>query len=179
MDQSSQGDYPEHIREAAEAIDELRSQRHRQIPKSERAVQRFMDAIARPRFILILALFIVAWIVLNDILAGHHSEFDDRKFTTLNLIAQLTSLMLVFAILSQQKTQSTLEQERARLMLQLMLIQDRKVTEVLNAVEDLRRVDPRVETPEEPGELHKETDVHTAARALLEAESQDAEGASP
>lgn len=172
----SEREYPEHIREAAEAIDELREQRHRQMSPSERAVQHFMDAVARPRFILILATFIVVWVVLNVILRSSHAAFDDKTFTLLNLIAQLTSLILVVSILSHQTTQSTIEQERARLMLQLMLIADRKITEALNGVEDLRRVDPRVDTPKEPGELHKDTNVHTAVRALQEAESEEKEG---
>ena len=156
-----EGDYPEHLAEAAQAIDELRAQRHRQLRPSERTVQRFMYTIAQPRFVAILAGGIVVWVVLNAVLRPLHAAFDDPAFNMLNLVATLMSLVLVIAILSGQHTQATLEQERARLLLQLMLIQDRKISELL------KQLHPH----DAPAALHEETDIHAAARALEEAEN--------
>lgn len=152
--------YPEHLAEAAQAIDELRAQRHRQLRPSERTVQRFVETLAQPRSIVILAIGIVVWVALNAALRPLHAAFDDAAFNILNLIATLISLVLVVAILSGQHTQATLEQERARLMLQLMLIQDRKISELLKELH-----------PRGGDALHEETDIHAAARALEEAEN--------
>lgn len=148
--------------------------RHRQLPPAERSVQALLDAIARPRFVLLLAASICAWIAANALARASGHAFDDRAYNLLNLVATLTSLVLVVAVLSGQRTNNTLEQERARLMLQLMIVHDRKITQALNAVEDLRRVDPRMPDPEK-GELHEETDLHAAARALREAEGSEPE----
>jgi uncharacterized membrane protein len=172
QDQPS-GDYPEHLREAAETIDALRSERHRQMSAAERGVQHFMGLIGRPRFIIGLVVAIVLWIALNLVLRQDHAAFDTRDFATLNTIAGLSSFILVFAILSHQNTQSTIEQERARLLLQMLVIQDRKITQALNSLEDLRREHPRIDTSGDPTELHQETDLHAAARALHEAEGQE------
>lgn len=169
---ASAREYPEHLAEAAQAIDELRAQRVKQLPPSERAVQRILDAIARPAFIVGLACCIGLWLAINAAMRAVGRPFDDSAYSLLNLIATLVSLVLVLAVLSGQRTTNVLEQERARLMLQLMLIHDRKVTQTLNAVEDLRRANPRAADPE-LGELHEETDLHAAARALQEAESQE------
>lgn len=163
---------PEHLTEAAQAVDELRTMRHRQLPPAERSVQAFLDAIARPRFVLVLVVSICVWVSANALARAAGHAFDDSAYNVLNLVATLISLVLVVAILSGQRTNNTLEQERARLMLQLMIVHDRKITEALNGVEDLRRVDPRVPDPEK-GDLHEETDLHEAARALREAEGAD------
>jgi len=134
-----------------------------------------MERIGRPLVILGLAAFIVAWVALNLFLRHGHAALDNDSFAVLNTMAGLASLVLVVAILSHQNTQSTIEQERARLMLQMMVIQDRKVTEALNALEDLRREHPRIDTSSDPTELHQATDLHEATRALQEAESIDGE----
>ncbi|MFN2450318.1 MAG: hypothetical protein ABR508_11125 [Candidatus Baltobacteraceae bacterium] len=165
MNAEPQNEAPDHLREAAQAIDELRAQRHRQMPRAERAVQRLVESIGRPRFILALAIGLAAWAFLSD-----------HSFTALDTFAQLASFLLVVAILSHQNTESTIEQERARLMLQLMMIQDRKVTQALNAIEDLRREHPRIDTSGDSKELHQETDLHQAARALREAEKDEPAG---
>ncbi len=164
--------FPEHLAEAAETIDELRAQRHRALPPSERGVQRLLDSISRPRFVIALAVSICVWVVANSILRSVGRPFDDYAYNLLNLTATLISLVLVVAVLSAQRTANTIEQERARLMLQLMLVQDRKITQALNAVEDLRRVNPHLDDPQ-TGELHEETDLHAAARALQQVEVQE------
>ena len=168
-------DYPEHVREAAQAIDELRAQRRQQLPARERAVQAFISRVGRPRFRLAVVVVIIAWVVLNTILLPRHANFDTPTFGLLSTIAQLISLMLVIGILSAENTQGVLEQERARLMLQLAMIHDRKITEVLKAVEDLQGARRGAKTNEQPAELREATDIHEAASALREAESEQAE----
>ena len=168
-------DYPEHVREAAQAIDELRAQRRQQLPARERAVQAFISRVGRPRFMLATAVVIVAWVVLNTILLSRHANFDTPTFGLLSTIAQLISLMLVIGILSAENTQGVLEQERARLMLQLAIIHDRKITEVLKAVEDLQGGRRGAKTSEQPAELREAIDIHEAASALREAEREPAE----
>src|SRR5579872_6543305 len=160
-------EYPDHIREAAQAIDELRALRHRQLSYPERAIQAFISRIGEPRIVLAVAFCIVVWIVLNTLLRPH--AFDDAAFSRLNTICQTISVVLVFGILSAEHTQADIEQERARLMLQLALIQDRKISDALKALDELRRASPRVPDPQEPAELRQATDIHEAANALREA----------
>lgn len=166
----AENEYPEHVREAAEAIDELRSQRRRQLPARERALQTFLNRIGRPRFVLAVSVFIVVWVTLNMLLASRHEAFDTPAFTLLNTIAQLLSLLLVIAIFSAQNTENTIEQERARLMLQLALIHDRKISAIVQAVEQLSGRSGLPFVQEVPQELHRPTDIHEAAGALQEAE---------
>lgn len=164
--------YPEHLLEATQTIAELRRQRRDELPASERLVARFMRRVGRPRTILALSAFIIVWVALNLALSATHRNFDDRTFSLLNLVAQLCSLMFAVSILSSQNTIGRIDEEHTRLSLQLALILDRKVTKILTDLEELRSVQPEIETDEEPHELMETTDLHKAAQALREAEPQ-------
>lgn len=167
-------DYPDHVREAAEAIDELRAQRRRQLAPRELALQAFLSRIGRPRFVIAVAVFIVVWVTANLLLARDHANLDTPQFTLLNTSAQLVSLLLVIGIFSAQNTENNLEQERARLMLQLSIIQDRKITALLGAIERLTaHTDDSARTSPVPHDLRKPTDIHEAAHALEEAEQRE------
>lgn len=121
-----------------------------------------MHGVGRPRTIAIVVAFVVIWVAANVLLHPHGQSFDDNPFGLLNLISHLLSLMLVIGVLSAQNTQSTIDQERARLMLQLAIVQDKKISQVLEMLgaRDQSR---------EPA------DVHEAAEALKEAERQETE----
>ncbi len=103
----------------------------------------------------------------------HERKAFDTTFSLLDTIAQLISLVLVIGIMSAQNTDATLEQERARLMLQLAVIHDRKITEALNAIETLRA--PRRAEPQTDEELRRATDIHEATDALRAVEQEQGE----
>jgi uncharacterized membrane protein len=169
----SQDEHQQQLRDAASAIDELRSQRREQLPAVERSMQEVISRIGRPRFVFAVSLFIIGWVVANMLLQTRHANFDGPTFGLLNLIAQLTSLVLVIGILTAENTQGTLSRERSRLMLQLALIQDRKITEALKAIEELRGSRRAEDDGGIRQQLANPTDVHEAAQALREVEQQD------
>jgi uncharacterized membrane protein len=153
---------PEHLREAGETINELRSERLEQLPRRERMAQEFVARIGRPRFVLLVVAFIVLWVVANLLLRPSHHAFDTDTFTLLALIAQLSSLVVVLAILSGQQSMRGLEEERDRLTLQMSLIVDKKITEALR----------NLHVAGERRELREPTDLHQAAEVLRKAEEQ-------
>lgn len=153
---------PEHLREASQTITELRQERHQQLPKRERIVQALMSRVGRPKFVAVVVGFIVLWVVLNIVLRSYHRAFDTDTFAILNTTSQLVSLVVVLTILSAQNSQRTLEEERDRLMLQMSLIMDKKISAVLERLSGETRA----------GELREPTDLHQAAQVLREAEEQ-------
>jgi uncharacterized membrane protein len=155
-------EHPEHLREAGETINELRAQRLEELPKRERLTQDFVARIGRPRFVLAVAGFILAWVLANLLLRPSHHAFDTDTFAVLNLISQLFSLVIVLAILSGQQSMRTLEEERDRLTLQMSLIVDKKISEALR----------NMHVAEGGHELREPTDLHQAAEVLRKAEEQ-------
>jgi uncharacterized membrane protein len=159
---AQQNQVPQHVRETAQTIEDLRRRTHEGLPKHEMAVQLFTRVFGRPATVAVVSVFIIGWVVANVLLRAHHASFDDNTFSLLALIAQLLSLILVIAILSAENTQAEIAQYRERLMVEMLTIQDRKITEVLNLLK------PK----SEKGELERPTDLHEAAAALQEAEEQ-------
>jgi uncharacterized membrane protein len=155
-------EHPEHLREAGETIQELREERHQSLPKRERVVRAIVTRIGRPRFLMYVVAFIVAWVALNLVLRPYHRAFDSDTFALLNTIAQLVSLVVVLTILSGQNSERTLEEERDRLTLQMSLIIDKKITEALR----------QLSTSAQQHELREPTDLHQAAEVLRKAEEQ-------
>ena len=155
-------EHPEHLREASETIEALRSQRHAELPQRERFVQDLILKIGRPRTLAVVVALIVAYVAANIVLRASGHGFDDATFSRLNLVSQLVSLVFVIAILSAQNTARTLEEERARLNLQLELINERKLTEILKAVAPQQTV----------RELGEPTNLHQAAEVLRQVEQQ-------
>jgi uncharacterized membrane protein len=163
----AQGDsgQPEHLRDAGKTIQELRDERHQQLPRRERIVQAVMARLGRPRALIFVVAFILLWLTLNLILRPFHKAFDTDTFALLNLISQIASLVIVLTILSGQTSLRTLEEERDRLTLQMSLIIDKKVTE---AIRDLH-------IAQDKRELREPTDLHQAAEVLRKAEKDAGE----
>lgn len=150
------GKEQEHVSDAARMIHELRSQRHRELPPLKRIVERIVSRFATPWAILAAVLFIAIWVALQFTLTAHGRRLDSNTFGLLGVIAQLCSLILVICILVADGAQAEIDQERSRLILELLIIQDRKISEGFNS-----------------RSVEQETDVHEAARALREAEQQE------
>jgi uncharacterized membrane protein len=158
----AQANQTSRIEDAAETIHELRRERHEDLSRDERAVETFMHKFGRPRTIAFVAALVIAWIALNLVFRGTPNEFDPSPYGLLNLISQLCSLVLVIAVLSAQNTQSEIDQERARLMLQLAIVQDRKISEVLKMLGSR-------------DEEREPTDLREAREALRDAEHNEKE----
>lgn len=173
-------EYPDYLKEAAQTIDTLRQERHRQLPRRERLVQAFMQRIGRPRVILLVSAFIIVWVVTNVVLWSRGPGFDTRSFSLLATIMQAMNLLVAVAILTAENTQQTLHEERTRLLLQLSMVHDQKITKALNDIEDLRRVNPEVETADGPeDELHRPTDLRAAADLIQQTSERSADEEEP
>ena len=169
--------YPEHVQEAVQTIEEVREERLARLPRDERFVQGIVRRIGRPRSIYAVVACIILWIAINGALSAYRFPFDRPPFFWLTAIAQLFNVIIAIAILSAENTQSVVEEERSRLALQLAMIADRKITKALNDLEELRRAHPDIETPpaRSPDELRHETDLHQAAELMREIEAETAE----
>lgn len=161
----------EHVRDAAAIIHELRRQRRQDLPPFKRVVERVIGRFASPWAIVAAVAFIGVWMGLHFALTAHGKPFDSNTFGLLNIVSQLCSLILVIGILVADETQAEIDQERSRLILQMLIIQDRKTSEALKSIEQLLRaqgLQPREVTLK----VESATDLHEAAGALREAEEE-------
>lgn len=143
------------IRENAEINAMLKAQSESNLTQLHRPIERLGGLLSHPAFILaVLALFI-AWIVLNlDLKFVTSKPWDDPPFFWLQGLVGLLSLMATCTVIILQSRQAKLQEQRAQLQLQLVLMTEQRTAKIIGLLEELRldlpnvhnRIDPEAET---------------------------------
>jgi uncharacterized membrane protein len=114
-------------------------------------------------------LIIVAWITLNLFykLLGF-PLFDSPPFAWLQDTVSITALLMTVFVLITQNRQAKFAEQRRHLDLQINLLTERKVSKIIELLEDLRRDLPSVKNrvDAEAEAMQEPVDPHTALTAL-------------
>ena len=117
----------------------------------------------------LIILFIILWIVVSLL---HNTlglpAFDTPPFAWLQDLVSGSALVMTVIVLTTQNRQGKLMEQRRHLDLQITLLTERKVSKIIELLEELRhdlptvknRLDPEAEAMREP------VDPHTALSAL-------------
>jgi uncharacterized membrane protein len=164
-----EGTLPIQIDEAIETIAELERHALAETPTAHRAIQRLMLAIGRPRAAIAVLAVILAWIATNVVLGAlHRAPLDPPPFPWLQSAATLAALLMTVLILTSENRQSEMDEQRARLHLQISLLAERKAAKVIELLQQLRHDLPQV--PDRPDREAQEamlpTDPHALAAEL-------------
>lgn len=136
---------PIHIDETIRSIVRLHAEHHANSTRHQKVVETITSFLRRPRFIVSLTLFVVAWIGANSLaLAIGYRPFDRPPFPWLADGASLASLYLVVLILTTQRRDDQLTRRRELLNLELAILSEQKTTKVIALLEELRRDSPLV-----------------------------------
>lgn len=157
------------IDETIDSIAELERRVMAEASLHQRAVERLISAVGRPRALYSVAIAVSAWVAANVIaLAVRHSTVDPPPFAWLSTVATVGSLLMTFAILTSANRGSLLDQQRDRLALQIALLTDRKTAKIISLLEELRRDSPAVHNRDDPeaSALSQATDPHAVAAEL-------------
>ncbi len=123
-----------------ETIANLAEREHAHVGPLRGAIERIGSIVGRPGYFLFVALFIVAWIVVN--LWGRHAGWqhvDEPPFFWLQGIVSSNALLLTVSVLIRQDRMAQLAAQRAHLDLQINMLTERKVTKVLELVAEIER----------------------------------------
>jgi uncharacterized membrane protein len=100
-------------------------------------IDRLTDAVARvvgsTTFIVIHAIWFVAWIVLS----GTRFAFDPFPYSLLNLVVALEAVFLTSVVLMTQNHMTRLAERRAHLDLQVNLLAEQELTAMLHMLHGL------------------------------------------
>jgi uncharacterized membrane protein len=157
------------IEEAILSVAELERKALDDASLHQRAIERFTQAVGRPRSLYVVVCFILVWVFTNMMLAATGSRpFDPPPFAWLTGIVSLAALLMTIVILTTENRMSEIEEQRARLHLQISLLADRKTAKIVELLEELR-----VDLPSVPNrhdalatELTKPSDPHEVASEL-------------
>jgi uncharacterized membrane protein len=168
------------VGEAIDSVAELERKALRDASLHQRAIERFTVALGRPRSVYIVVFFVLAWLLINTILAAMGREpFDRPPFPWLAGMASVAALLTTILILTTENRMTEIEEQRARLHLQISLLADRKTAKIVELLEELRRDLPSVPdrddalaqemtTPSNPHEVASELERRTLARGESE-----------
>jgi uncharacterized membrane protein len=165
------------IGEAINSVAELERKALEDASLHQRAIERLTGGIGRPRSVYVVVAFVAAWLMANAILAvTGHQPFDRPPFSGLAGLASDAALLMTIVILTTESRMTEIEEQRARLHLQISLLADRKTAKIIELLEELRRDLPLVPnrhdalaqemtTPSNPHEVASELERRTLAHA--------------
>lgn len=174
-----QSSNPDMVEQSIETIVAMHVRAEQNVNSHQRAIEGITSAVGRPRFFYCTMLAIAGWIALNLVLLYlRHAPIDPPPFYDLQGAVGLSALLVTTMVLITQRRQSVKDERRMQLMLQVNLISERKVTKLIELVEELRRDLPQVKDRNDPqAEAMKEyIDPHEVLRTLsqmLKDPSQD------
>jgi uncharacterized membrane protein len=161
-----------------EAIVALRMNAERKVSGHQRIIEKATSILGRPLAVYITILAAIVWMAVNIF---HRSlglpVFDAPPFSWLQEIVGLSALLMTIIVLTTQNRQAKFTEQRRHLDLQISLLTERKVSKLIELLEDLRRDLPtvynRVDTEAEA--MKEPIDPHTALSALNQTLQEAAE----
>jgi uncharacterized membrane protein len=157
------------IGENIQTIAELHKRAERGISPQQRGIERVTNFLGRPRFLFIILVVVLVWILINivQMLSGLQ-VFDAPPFNWLQGALTLGALLQATLILITQNRQDIMMERRTQLDLEVSLLLDQKMSKLITMVDDLRRVHPALEDGTDPQveALKRTVDPHETLETL-------------
>ena len=101
--------------------------------------------IGSPMFVSLLSGAIFIWVVINLAAQWHgYGPFDPPPFAWLEVVAATSSLVIGALILTTQRREDRLADDRAHLILELTIANDQKIAKIIALLEESRRDNPQI-----------------------------------
>jgi len=146
------------IDQDVETLVSIRARAEQEVNHHQRRIERITSNLGRPRFLYFILSFVLLWILANLTIARlTGTTFDPPQFSWLQGIISLSALLMTTVVLITQNRQEKLNEQRRHLDLVITLLTERKVSKLIDLVEELRHDLPSVKNRHDPqAELMKE-----------------------
>jgi uncharacterized membrane protein len=160
--------------ETVESVADLDRGAERRLSTHQRWIERTTSAVGRPRSVYIVLAFTAAWVALNSALALAGRAFDPPPFSYLDCIISLAALLMTIIILTTENRINLHDTRRDRLDLQINLLNERKISKVIEMLEALRSDSPAIPNRNDPeaSEMRRTADTAAIVRAIDERTSE-------
>jgi uncharacterized membrane protein len=162
---------PSMARENIELLAEHDQREGAKVSGLQSAIERISGVMGSSTYFVVVVGFILLWICVN--VYGVHAGWrfvDPPPFNWLQGIVSSNALLLTVAVLIRQKRMAQLADHRAHLDLQINLLTERKVSKILQVVDELRRDHPARQRghDQETAELALPADAEALLHAIKE-----------
>jgi uncharacterized membrane protein len=111
----------------------------------QRSMDRVMAVVGWPGTAGVISLAMLGWIVLNLIMPGWGmAALDPPPFYWLHILATTAALLLAALIFTTQRREDQLAGHRAQLIMELSILNDQKISKIIELIEEIRRDNPAI-----------------------------------
>jgi uncharacterized membrane protein len=142
MSEAKKPPVPDHIQQTIDTIASVHARHMREATRAHRFMQGIVSWVAHPRFILLLTVFVAAWIATNLSLGDR--AFDGPPFPILQDIGTLAALYITVLILITTQREKEIGEHREQLTLQLAILAEQKSAKIIQLLEEARRDNPLI-----------------------------------
>ena len=160
---------PSHIEDTIRSIAKMHAAHRDGATRYERFISGTMAQMGGARFIGALLLAVSAWIGVNLLcIALGRPPFDPPPFSWLEGAISLLSLLLVAAVVAEQRREDQIGRQREVLTLQLAILSEQKTAKVIALLEEFRRDSPQIHNrvDNEADELSQSASPQTVLDAI-------------
>jgi len=156
----------DHLAESIDALSEFHLAHYRGASALQRALDRLTGLLSAPAALVAITLLIAGWaesILVFSPRGGHQAGF-----VWLGLAASCAALWVAILILVTQRREEALAERRDRLILEFVILSDKKAAKIIALLEEMRRDAPnlhdRVDTQSD--DMAVPTDVQEVVAAI-------------
>jgi uncharacterized membrane protein len=162
------------IEQTVRSLAGVHAEHQRELHPAQKNIEWLTARIGRPWFAYAIIAFILLWIAI-DRFAGPQHRFDSTAFPLLQLILTILSLLVAVSILITENRQGDHADQRAKITLQIALINEQKTAKIIELLEQQRKDSPHLPNREDKEATHmaEATDLRVAIEKLEEAESAE------
>ena len=162
---------PEHIEHTVQAIATLHEAHEKRATPLQRLVDQMTAIVARPAFVGVVTVVVVAWIAGNLLLQSLFGwRIDPPDFPVLHGAGELSAIYITALILMSQRRRDELCELREQLTLELAIMTELKVAKLIALNEEMRRDNPQLHDRVDPqaDAMAKPADPTAVLDALIE-----------
>ena len=141
-----------------ESLVSIRMRADEDVNQHQRRIEKITASLGQPGFLYCIVCFVLLWVTTNLLLTttGRH-PFDAAPFYWLEGLIGLSALLMTTMVLITQNRQGKMDDQRRHLDLTITLLTERKVSKLIDLVEELRRDTPAIKDRHDPqAEVMKE-----------------------
>ena len=161
--------------DVVQATAQLHAEHHKETSALQRAVDHLTALVGWPGFVAVLAVTIFLWVVANN-LAGSMGfrSLDPSPFIWLQGAISTGALFMAALILTTQRRKDQLASHREQLVLELAILNDQKVSKIIELLEESRRDNPMITNriDDQARAMSTPTDSHSVLEAIKEVQSE-------
>jgi uncharacterized membrane protein len=162
----------DHLRDHIEIIAKHEEEFLAQRTLSERAGDRVGALVGSLPFILVHLAWFTGWILVNTLHWGS-PHFDPAPFPLLDTLVALEAIFLASFIVMRQSRLSRRSDERAHLILQVLILAEKEITAVLNVQRQMAQKMGVHELSPEVAQLSQQTSIDEVAQTIKESIQSD------